>query len=198
MFHALRQTLVSGFLILLPALLAYLMIGGLYDLIVALTTPLMDLVPRYGLLPAWGRQLFGIGAMLLACVGVGLARHTAIARRTGSWIENEIFGRFVPYRIVRDVTRQISGEHVPNMQGVLVPTGPDARTIGFLVEELPDGFVTVFIPSTSVPTIGQLRIMPRGSAVPVRAAFADSLGWYLNWGKGTNKLLEPAEGTATS
>ena len=38
-------TIVSGFFILLPFILAYLMIGQLFDMLMALTQPVFDLLP---------------------------------------------------------------------------------------------------------------------------------------------------------
>ena len=75
------------------------------------------------------------------------------------------------------------------MHAVLVPLGGEAKTVGFVVEELRDGLVTVYIPLTSIPTIGDLRIMPRKNLEPIAASFMDSLGWYFNWGRGTEALV---------
>jgi uncharacterized membrane protein len=189
MLRTLRSALVSGFLILLPALLAYLLIGGFYDLLVLITQPISDLLPRYGVLPAWGRQLVQIGMLGVVFIAVGLIRYTGPAKRLGAWFENEIFGKFPPYRVVRDITRRLGGEEVPNMQAALVTVGPEQQTVGFIVEELPNKLVSVFLPLTSVPTLGQLRIMPRSAVEPLQIGFLDAAGWYFNWGAGTEAIL---------
>ena len=189
MLRTLRNALVSGFLILLPALLAYLLIGGFYDLIVVMTQPIGDLIPRYGLLPGWARQLAQIAVLCLAFVVVGLIRHTGLAKRLGAWFENEVFGKFPPYRVVRDITRRLGGQEVPNMQAGLITVAPEQQTVGFIVEELPDQLVSIFIPLTSVPTLGQLRIMPRSAVTSLDVGFLDAAGWYFNWGAGTEAIL---------
>lgn len=189
MLRALRDALVSGFLILLPFLLAYILIGGFFDLLVLITQPIGDLLPRYGMLPPWGRQLVQIGLLGAVFIVVGLSRHTGPARRLGTWFETAVFGRFAPYRVVRDITRRLSGEDVPNMQAALITVGPEQQTVGFVVEELPDGLVSVFLPLTSVPTLGSLRIMPKASVELLDTSFLDAAGWYFNWGAGTAAIL---------
>ena len=195
MLRTLRESLVAGFLILLPFLFAYLLIGGFYDLLVLITQPISDLVPEYGLLPAWGRQLLLIGVLGLVFIIVGLIRHTGPARRLGAWFEHDVFGKFAPYRVVRDITRRLSGEEVPNMQAALITVGPEQQTVGFIVEELDHGLVSVFIPLTSVPTLGSLRIMPRSSIEPLATSFLDAAGWYFNWGADTAAILRGRPGS---
>ena len=48
LFKTLGRKFVAGFLILLPFLLAYLLVGGFVDLTVLLTTPLQDVIPEFG------------------------------------------------------------------------------------------------------------------------------------------------------
>jgi len=190
MLRALRSAFVSGFLVLLPFLLAYLLIGSFYDLIVLITQPIADVVPRYGILPLWGRQLAQIGLLCVVLILVGFIRHTGPAKRIGAWFEEEVFRKFPPYRVVRDITRRLSGEAVPNMQAALVTVGPDQVTVGFIVEELKDDLVSVYLPLTSIPTLGQLRIMPKSVVEPLDASFVDAAAWYFNWGAGTEALVK--------
>lgn len=186
---ALGRKFVSGFLILLPFLLAYLLIGGFYDLMVLLTTPLQNVIPRFGLLTPLQRQLAILGTLFLLFVVIGVLQGTRVARRFGGWIEREFFNRFPPYRIVRDITRQLGGEELKNMNPALLELAPGARTIVFIVEELAGDRVTVFQPFTSVPTMGTLQIVDKAKVHPLDSAFMDAVGWYFNWGADTQAAL---------
>jgi uncharacterized membrane protein len=188
-FKALSRKFLSGFLILLPFLLAYLLIGGFYDLLVLLTAPLEDLIPRLGLLSPAQRQLAMIVWLFLMFVLVGILKDTRAAQRLGGWIEQEFFNRFPPYRIVRDITRQLAGEELKNMQPALLELSAGIRTIGFIVEELDGDRVTVFQPLTSVPTMGTLQIVEKSKVHPLDSGFMDALGWYFNWGADTQAAL---------
>jgi uncharacterized membrane protein len=86
LLKTLGQKFVSGFLILLPFLLAYLLIGGFYDLTVLLTAPLQDVIPRFGILSPTERQLAILGFLFLIFVLIGLLRDSGPAERLGGWI----------------------------------------------------------------------------------------------------------------
>jgi uncharacterized membrane protein len=179
----------SGFLVLLPFLLAYLLIGGFYDITVMLTAPLQDLIPRFGLLSPTGRQLAILGSLFLIFVLVGILKDTAPAQRLGGWIEREFFNRFPPYRVVRNITRQLAGEELKDMKPALLDLGPGAQTVVFIVEELEGDRVTVFQPLTSLPTMGTLQIVESSKVQPLDSAFMDAVGWYFNWGADTKAVL---------
>ena len=106
LLKTLGRKFASGFLILMPFLLANLLIGGFYDLTVLLTAPLQDVIPRLGLLSPLQRQLAILGSLFMLFVLVGILKDTGPARRLGRWIEREFFNRFPPYRVVRNITRQ--------------------------------------------------------------------------------------------
>jgi uncharacterized membrane protein len=189
LLKTLGRKFVSGFLLLLPFLLAYLLVGGFYDITILLTAPLQDVIPQFGVLSARQRQLAILGVLFLVFVLVGILKDTKPAQRLGGWIEREFFNRFPPYRLVRDITRQLAGEAIPNMQPALLELAPGVQTVGFIVEELEGDRVTVFQPLTSLPTMGTLKIVESSKVHRLDSAFMDALGWYFNWGADTQAVL---------
>ena len=189
LLKTLGRQVVSGFLILLPFLLAYLLIGGFYDLTVLLTAPLQDVIPRFGILSPTGRQLAILGLLFLIFVMIGILKDSGPAQRLGGWIEREYFNRFPPYRVVRDITRQLGGEELKSMKPALLDLGPGVRTVAFIVEELEGDRLTVYQPLTSLPTMGTLQIVDSDKVQPLDTAFMDAVGWYFNWGADTQAVL---------
>ena len=188
-FKVLGRKFVAGFLILLPFLLAYLLIGGFVDLTVLLTAPIQDMLPQFGVLSPTGRQLVLLGLLFLIFVLIGFLKDTKPAQALGAWIEREFFFKFPPYRLVRDITRRLAGEEIPNMHPALLELSPGIKTVGFIVEELDNRMVTVFQPLTSLPTMGTLQIVSEDKVERLDAAFMDAIGWYFNWGADTNAVL---------
>lgn len=189
LLKTLGRKAVSGFLVLLPFLLAYLLIGGFYDLTVLLTTPLQDVIPRFGLLGPTGRQLAILGLLFLIFVLIGIVKDSRPAQRLGGWIEREYFNRFPPYRVVRDITRQLGGEELKSMKPALLDLGPGVRTVAFIVEEVEGDRLTVYRPLTSLPTMGTLQIVDSDRVEPLDTAFMDAVGWYFNWGADTQAVV---------
>lgn len=190
---ALGRKFVAGFLIMLPFLLAYLLIGGFVDLTVLLTAPLQDLIPRYGMLSDTGRTLATLAALFAIFILIGIIKDTKPAQQLGAWIEREFFLKFPPYRLVRDITRRLAGEEIPNMHPALLELSPGIKTVGFIVEELDDHMVTVFQPLTSLPTMGTLQIVSEDKVERLDAPFMDAIGWYFNWGADTKAVLGSAK-----
>jgi uncharacterized membrane protein len=197
LLKTLGRKFVSGFLTLLPFLLAYLLIGGFYDLTVLLTTPLQDVIPRFGMLSPTGRQLAILGFLFLIFVLVGILKDSGPAQRLGGWIEREYLNRFPPYRVVRDITRQLGGEELKSMKPALLDLGSGVRTVAFIVEELEGDRLTVYRPLTSLPTMGTLQIVDSDKVQPLDTAFMDAVGWYFNWGADTQAVLRPRKPVAT-
>jgi uncharacterized membrane protein len=193
LLKALGRKFASGFLVLLPFLLAYLLIGGFYDITVLLTTPLQDAIPRFGLLSPTGRQLAILAFLFLIFVLVGILKDTTPAKRLGGWIEREFFNRFPPYRVIRNITRQLAGEELKSMKPVLLDLGSGASTVAFVVEEVEGDRLTVYRPLTSLPTMGTLQIVESSKVQPLDSAFMDAVGWYFNWGADTQAVLRRSE-----
>jgi uncharacterized membrane protein len=182
--------IVDGFLILLPFLLTYLMMGQLLDAMLALATPIADLLPKGAATTQWAIKLQAAGLLVLVCFVVGLAMRTETARRFGRWIEETFLNRMSPYVILRNLARRISGQDVPNqLQPALIRTNPGTETLGFIVEDRTDGRFTVFLPLSPTPGVGTLQIVSPEKVESLKVPMKDALGAILNWGAGTEALL---------
>ena len=123
---------------------------------------------------------------------VGLASHTATARRFGGWIETTFLVRFPPYNILRSLATRISGKEAPDqLQPAVLSVTADIRMLVAIVEELPDDKMTVFMPLAPTPGVGFLQIVSRSKIEKLDSPMADTLGWFLNWGSGTEMLIHP-------
>ena len=185
--------IVDGFLILLPFLLTYLMMGQLFDAMMALTAPIVDLLPKEAATTGWAIKLEAAGLLVIFCFLVGLAMKTVLARRFGNWIEETFLNRMPPYVILRNLARRISGRDVPNqLQPAIIRTNPGTDALGFIVEKHADGKFTVFLPLSPTPGVGTLQIVTNEKVESLNAPMKDALGAILNWGSGTEALLRKA------
>ena len=188
-----KESLVAkalrGFFILLPFLIAYLMLGQLVDMLLALTQPLIDVLP--GILiesEAW-RRLVAFGVLILVCIFVALVADTALARRFGTWFEDAVMSRFPPYAVLKSLSARLSGTEEESLQPALLEVGDGARMLVAIVERLPDGSVTVFAPLAPTPGLGVLQIVAPSKLEELQCSMSDALGWTMNWGAGTQALL---------
>ena len=189
-----KESLVAkalrGFFILLPFLIAYLMIGQLVDMLLALTQPLIDVMPGIIFTTEGWRRLVAFGILIVICVFVALVADTAPAKRFGNWFESAIMSRFAPYAVLKSLSARLSGTEEESLQPALLKTEAGARMLVAIVEKLPDGDLTVFVPMSPTPGIGVLQIVHPDKLELLQCSMSDALGWTLNWGSGTQDILK--------
>ncbi len=190
MRESLAAKALRGFFILLPFLIAYLMIGQLVDMLLALTQPLIDVMPGILFKTEGSRRLVAFFVLVLIFVAVGQFAHTAAAQRFGAWFEKTFLDKFPPYSVLKSLSARLSGSEDETLQPALMTVAPDARMLVAIVEELPSGEVTVFVPMAPTPGLGFLQIVKPEKLQRLECAMSDALGWPLNWGAGTEALFK--------
>jgi uncharacterized membrane protein len=181
---------VRGFFILLPFLIAYLMLGQLVDMLLALTQPLIDVMPGIVIESEAWRRVAAFGVLIGICILVAQFAHTRLARRFGSWFEKTVMDRFPPYAVLKSLSARLSGTEEESLQPALLKVADDGRMLVAIVERLPDGSVTVFAPLAPTPGLGVLQIVPSNRLEELECSMSDALGWTMNWGTGTQTILK--------
>ncbi len=182
---------VEGFMVMLPFLISYILLGGLFDALMALTQPLIDILPA-GIFPdAWTHRFAAAVALVAIFFLAGLAARTAMGRRLGNWIEDRVLTRFAPYNVLRSFSRRITGRDIPDeLQPALLESNPGVRALAFIVENPAEGDLTVFVPLAPTPGIGTLQLVSRDRVEILDAPFMEAAGCLFNWGAGMGKLLQ--------
>ena len=93
---------LEGFFILLPFLIAYLMLGQLFDMLMALTQPILDVMPERFVPGPWAHRFAAAGILIALCFLVGMAARTVSARRFGRWFERRSLEHFPPLQGVEE------------------------------------------------------------------------------------------------
>lgn len=182
---------IEGFFILLPILITYLMVGQLFDMLMALTQPIIDVMPRSPFPDDWTYRITAAGLLIIICVLVGISANTRAAQRLGRWIEHSTLDRFPPYKVLKSLSNWIAGEGVSEqLQPALLSVTPDSRMLVAIVEVLPSGELTVFVPLAPTPGVGFLQIVSPDKVQKLDSSMTAALGWFLNWGAGTEELFK--------
>jgi uncharacterized membrane protein len=181
---------LRGFFILLPFLIAYLMVGQLVDMLLALTQPLIDVMPGIVFETEGWRRVLAFGILIVICILVAQFADTRLARAFGGWFEGAVMSKFAPYAVLKSLSARLSGEDDDKLQPALMTVAPDTRMLVAIVEELEDGSVTVFVPMAPTPAVGHLQIVSPSKLEKLDCSMSDALGWTLNWGSGTQNLLK--------
>ena len=97
-FGTVRAKFVDGFFILLPVLLAYLMLGQLFDGLMALTQPIVDMMPASLFSDLWTHRFVAAMVLVILFVVVGLMANTPLSPSNRSLVRAcVVLNRFPPY-----------------------------------------------------------------------------------------------------
>lgn len=186
----LGRKFIKGFFILLPVLIAYLMLGQLFDGLLALTQPVVDVLPPRLFGSEFAHRLTAAAALVLIIVLIGILSASPAAQALGGWIERTVLNRFPPYTVIRSLAYRLGGMDAPEqLQPGLLTVSPGTRMLVAVVEELPNGELTVFVPIAPTPGIGVLQIVSASKVERLDTSMSSALGWVLNWGIGTESVL---------
>jgi uncharacterized membrane protein len=105
----LLRHIVIGFFAMLPVLLLYLLLGQLFDMAIALTTPITDVLPDSAFSDAV-QQHFIAAVLLVMILGlVGLAARTELGTTIGERRERRYLKRLPLYEMLRNLAGSLSG-----------------------------------------------------------------------------------------
>jgi uncharacterized membrane protein len=161
------QPLVVGFLFLVPIYLAFLLLLKAMKSIGKLVQPLARLVP--GSLPA--ETAISLLLVVVLCILVGLLLGTRLGQAMRTRMESSLFQKIPGYEVVRSMTRQLAGQGQEREWLPALAEIEDALVPAFIVEELDDGRMTVFVPSSPTPLAGAIYILTPERVHPLNIPF---------------------------
>ncbi len=183
------STLVAGFLVVAPIYLAaLLLLKGLKSLI-GLVQPVAKLLPAW--LPA--EPLLALLLILILCFLTGVAIRTRIGRAIWDQIEKSLFQRIPGYALFRSLAQRMAGESEETAWKPALAEIEEALVPAFIIEELDDGRLTVFVPSVPTPFAGAIYILSPDRVHPVNVPFTQAVKAVSRWGLGCKDLVAAME-----
>ena len=179
------NALVGGLLIVVPIYLAVLVLLKGMKSVAILVRPFTALVPAW--LPA--ENLLSLLLVLFLCFLIGLAVRTRAGRIVREQIEKSLFDRLPGYALFRSLTQRLAGQGRENVWKPALAEIEDALVPAFIIEELEDGRLTVFVPSVPTPFAGAVYILDRERVHPVDVPFTQAISTVSRWGSGSKELV---------
>ena len=179
------NTLIGGALVLVPIYLAVLLLLKGMQSIVGLVRPIAALLPDW--VP--GENLLALLIVLVVCFAVGAAVRTGAGRVARERAERSIFGRVPGYALLRSLTQRMAGEGEENVWKPVLVELEDALVPAFIVEELGDDRLTVFVPSVPTPFAGAVYILSRDRVHLVDIPFTQAIKSISRWGSGSGDMV---------
>lgn len=185
------KTMLTGLLVIAPLYLAFLLLAGATKKALGLVKPVARFIPDW--LP--GEHILALLLILVVCVFVGAALSTHRGRVVMEQAERKLFERVPGYAVLRGLTQQLAAgdrKEEANWKPALVEI-EDALVPGFVIEELADGRMTVFVPSVPTPMAGAVYVLARERVHLVDVKFPQAVRTISRWGSGMGDLVAAME-----
>ena len=179
------STVIGGVFIVVPLYLAVLLLLKGMKSAAGLVRPIAVLLPDW--LPA--EQFFSLLLVLVACFFVGAAVRTQAGRKAREKLERVFFERLPGYGLLRSLTQRLAEDGDETAWKPALVELEDALVPCFIIEELDDGRLTVFVPSVPTPLAGAVYIMARERVHLLDVPFTQAIRSISRWGSGSKELV---------
>jgi uncharacterized membrane protein len=176
---------IDGVIILAPIYLAVLLVLKAMGSLRHLVLPLANLFPKW----LHATHLLSFLCVLIICFLIGLIVHTTPGQASWNWMENSLLQKIPGYSVFRSLTRQLAGESGGEEWKPALAEIEEALVPAFIIEELPDGRFTVFVPSVPTPFAGTVYILDPARVHLLDVPVTTALKAVSQWGSGCQNLV---------
>lgn len=182
-------TLLRGVQLLAPVVVVAVLAREGWRILRQLLLPVARLLPAERFLGFLTEDVLATAALVLVTLIAGLFVATRPGRRLSDRLEHTVLDRVPGYLILRGAVGGVPGfGEESRTEPVLVETEGD-WSFGLLVERLPSGLCTVFLPGSPSPTSGVVRIVEASRVRPLDAPMLGLLGCLTRSGVGAGALI---------
>jgi len=188
----LKATIIGGVLFLLPLAIVLMILGYALRLASKLAQPISDQLD----LQQWG-DLAGIGivtilsALLLVLVAfaAGVAARTYLGERITRWLESSSLGRLPQYQMIKSMAEGlVQLESASGIKPALISI-EGGWQIGYLIEPLENGWLSVFLPQAPTPLSGNIMYFPSDRVRPLGITMVEAMTIVKRIGVGSSMAL---------
>ncbi len=178
-----KVTALGGLLVIIPVSIVVFVLVQLYISIVGFVRSLVDALPIDLRNDATLIFLLTVATLVAVCFLTGLLVQTRLGIAMQRWAKRNIADRIPMYNALTSLTRRVAGIEGREFGPVEVDLfGSDTRSLGFLIEALPENRCAVFVPSAPLVTAGQLYILPATKVHAIDASMSDAMTVVTQWG----------------
>jgi len=114
---------------------------------------------------------------------------TRAGRAARESMEKLFFERLPGYGLLRGLTQRLAGDSEDRAWEPALVEIEEALVPAFIIEELEDGRVTVFVPSVPTPFAGAVYVIARERVHPLDIPFTEAIRSISRWGSGSKDLV---------
>ncbi len=179
------STVIGGLCIVVPVYLALVLLVKGMKSVAGLVRPIAALLPDW--IPA--EAFFSLVLVLVVCFLVGAAVRTRPGQVVRERVEKVFFERLPGYGLLRSLTQRLANDSDDVAWKPALVELEEALVPAFIIEELDDGRLTVFVPSVPTPLAGAVYILSRERVHALDIPFTQAIRSVSRWGSGSKDLV---------
>ena len=185
-------TLVGGAVFLLPLAIVLMLLGYALRLAATVARPISEQLQ----LQQW-EALGGVGIVLVLSVLVlvlvsfaaGLVARTYSGERMTRWFEGSLLGRLPQYQVLKSMAEGLTRlETATGIKPALISI-EGGWQIGYLLEPLENGWLSVFLPQAPTPMSGNVMYFPAERVRPLDISMVEAMAIIKRIGVGSGEAL---------
>jgi uncharacterized membrane protein len=188
----LKATILGGLLFLLPLALILLVLRHAMRVAGQVAQPISALLPD-ALVSAVLASVLAVLLLILVSFLAGLVARTQIGRRLVRTFERSLLAGVPQYQLVKSMAEGLA--QVENAEGVkpALISIEGGWQMGYLLEPLENGWVTVFLPQAPTPMSGNVMYMPADRVRPLDLSMVKAMAIVKRLGVGSADALRGAD-----
>jgi uncharacterized membrane protein len=186
-----RTTLFGGFLVVLPVIVLFFVLGWLYESLFDKIRPIANLLIETARFSELVASIAAVVFILLMFFIVGLIVRTRIGKYFVHVLEERLLKKIPLYKIIKETVIQLFGGEKMIFKSVALvkPFGNDTMITAFITDESKIGYTTVFVPSAPAPTGGYIYHIKSEFVIKIDYPIEQAMKTILSLGSGSNEFL---------
>lgn len=184
-----RTTLLGGLLYLVPIVVIVAVLGKAIGLAHKVSPPVFNVLERAGLGHILTPQVVATLLLVFFCFAAGLFARTKFAKRIANTLETKVLSYLPGYEFIKGLSEGIAGVESSGARAPVMARIEDAWQIAFIVDQMDDGHLAIFVPSVPDSRSGSLYFMTPDRVKPMRAPLKSVMQTLRRMGVGSNGLL---------
>jgi uncharacterized membrane protein len=191
-YKFLLNAFFGGFIIILPAIVLFKLAAWLFEFLSETAQPVTGVLIRSLSLSEPRAFALTLAGTFIFCAMIGLLTRTRFGKAVQTLFEVKILSRIPGYNAISDIIGQITGKQSGLFRGVVLVTLEDSglSATGFIVDEIADQHVTVFIPCGPNPTTGFVLHMNKEKITRLNVSVEAAMKTIIACGSGSSQFLK--------
>lgn len=191
----LQDTMIQGFLILLPLTIILILLSVVFNFIFKIVAPLSALIDGGGGEPHWFINVLSLGIFCVFVFGIGVLVRNKVGKVYFKGFERKYLSKIPLYSLIHQTVYQFIGvKKLPFSEVVLIdPFNTGTKMTGFITDQVNDDYVTVFVPTAPNPTNGNIYHVKRKDVTLLDVSTQDAMRTIMGMGAGTKGLLAKSD-----